>query len=179
MNERSKKKLAVRALIVGGVAAVALVTAARRCDQPKPGESAQENAPESSAPVNPAAAVPRPRPPALVPVVSSSAPSGPLSETQLMARLRSIKDGNPAAAIELARDGNKRFPDTSDAPERTSILIHALASQGASSEARGEAEQMVNHYPDSDWVREIERFTGAHRHRNIRVNDAGQLEYYQ
>ena len=37
---------------------------------------------------------------------------------------------------------------------------------------------MVNHYPDSSWVREIEGFTGAHRHRNIRVNDAGQLEYY-
>jgi hypothetical protein len=95
-----------------------------------------------------------------------------------MARLRSIKDSDAAAAIELARDGNKRFPDTADAPERASILIHALASQGASSEARGEAEQMVNHYPDSDWVREVERFTGAHRHRNIRVNDAGQLEYY-
>ena len=46
------------------------------------------------------------------------------------------------------------------------------------SEARGEAEYMVNHFPDSSWVREIEGFTGAHRHRNIRVNDAGQLEYY-
>jgi hypothetical protein len=34
---------------------------------------------------------------------------------------------------------------------------------------------MVNHYPDSDWVREVERFTGAHRHRNASVNDAGQL----
>jgi TolA-binding protein len=184
MNERSKKELAVRALIVGGVAAVALVTAARRCDQPKPGESAQENAPESSAPVNPAAAVPRPRPPALVPAapaaapVPSSAPAGPLNETQLMARLRSIKDSNFAAAIDLARDGNRRFPDSADAPERHSILIHALANAEQRSDARGEAEQMVNHYPDSDWVREIERFTGAHRHRNVRVNDAGQLEYY-
>src|ERR1700690_2102350 len=118
MNERSKRKLAVRALLVGGVAAVALVTAARRCDQPKPGDSAQENAPESSAPVNPAAAVPRPRPPALVPAAPTAAPAGQLNEPQLMARLRSIKDSNPAAAIDLARDGNKRFPDTADAPER-------------------------------------------------------------
>jgi hypothetical protein len=46
------------------------------------------------------------------------------------------------------------------------------------SEARGAAERMVNHYPDSDWVREIERFTGAHRHRNVRLNDAGEIEYY-
>jgi hypothetical protein len=45
-------------------------------------------------------------------------------------------------------------------------------------EARGEAEKMVNAYPDSAWVREVERFTGAHRHRNVRVNDAGVLEYY-
>ena len=40
------------------------------------------------------------------------------------------------------------------------------------------ASVAVNHYPDSSWVRDIEGFTGAHRHRNIRVNDAGQLEYY-
>jgi len=41
-----------------------------------------------------------------------------------------------------------------------------------------EAEQTVNHHSDSDWVREVERFTGAHRHRNIRVNDAGELVSY-
>jgi hypothetical protein len=33
----------------------------------------------------------------------------------------------------------------------------------------------VNHYPDSDWVREIERFTGAHRHRNLRITDGGAM----
>jgi hypothetical protein len=31
---------------------------------------------------------------------------------------------------------------------------------------------------DSAWVREIEQFTGAHRHRNIRLTEAGVLEYY-
>jgi hypothetical protein len=95
-----------------------------------------------------------------------------------MARLRSIKDSNAAAAIDLARDGNRRFPDSADAPERHSILIHALADSEQRSEARGEAEQMVNHYPDSEWVREIERFTGAHRHRNLRLNDAGEVVSY-
>lgn len=83
-----------------------------------------------------------------------------------------------AMAIELAREGNRRFPDSADAPERVSILIHALAENEQRSEARGEAEHMVNHYPDSEWVREIERFTGAHRRRNVRLNDAGELEYY-
>jgi hypothetical protein len=101
-----------------------------------------------------------------------------MSEAVLMARLRDAAKAEPKLAVELARTGNKRFPDSADAPERTALLIHALADLGQGPEARGEAEQMVNHYPDSAWVREIEAFTGAHRHRNVRVNDAGQLEYY-
>jgi len=95
-----------------------------------------------------------------------------------MARLRAIALSDPAQAIDLARDGNRRWPSSADAPERASILIHALAATGQSMQARGEAERMVNQAPDSPWVREIERFTGAHRHRNVRVNDAGQIEYY-
>jgi hypothetical protein len=175
MSERFPK-MAVRVLIVGGVAALALVTAARRCDKSKPVESEQENASESSAPA-PARTAAAPRPPALL-TAPTAAPTGQLNEPQLMARLRSIKDSNPVAAIDLARDGNKRFPDTADAPERASILIHALANAEQRSEARGEAEQMVNHYPDSEWVREVERFTGAHRHRNLRLNDAGEVVSY-
>jgi hypothetical protein len=102
----------------------------------------------------------------------------PTDEAALMAELRRIKDSDPARALELCRTGKQRFHDSADAPERESILIHALASQGLPSEARGEAEDMVNRYPDSPWVREIEQFTGAHRHRNVRVNAEGQLEYY-
>ncbi len=125
-------------------------------------------------------------PPSAVPSVErarAAPPSSSVIETQpnegaLMQRLRSVKLSEPALAVELAREGNRRFPETTDAPERASILIHALAQLERSAEARGEAEQMVNHYPDSEWVREIEAFTGAHRHRNLRVNDAGKLESY-
>jgi hypothetical protein len=95
-----------------------------------------------------------------------------------MRRLRGAGSQDTALAVELAREGNRRFPASTAAPERTSILIHALADQGLASEARAEAEDMVNRYPDSSWVREIERFTGAHRHRNIRVNAEGRLEYF-
>jgi len=104
-----------------------------------------------------------------------AAPAHETDEARLMARLRAIKDSDPAAAVTMAREGNRRFPESTDAPERTSILIHALVAVDKGSEARGEAEQMVNHYPDSSWVREVERFTGAHRHRNVSVTDAGQL----
>ncbi len=126
----------------------------------------------------PAAAAPNPPPAAPAPSANVAAAVARMNEAVLMARLREIARTDSAQTIELARAGNKKFPDSPDAPERASILIHALVTQNLLSEGRAEAEYMVNHYPDSSWVREIEGFTGAHRHRNIRVNDAGQLEYY-
>jgi hypothetical protein len=105
-------------------------------------------------------------------------PSETFDEPELMRLLRSARGNDPALAVELAREGNRRFPTSPDAPERASILIHALSEEGRTSEARGEAEDMVNRYPDSTWVQEIERFTGAHRHRNVRVNAEGKLEFY-
>jgi hypothetical protein len=108
---------------------------------------------------------------------TSAAPPAAPDESTLMFRLRAARS-TPALAIELAREGDRRFPDSPDAAERASILIHALADEGRAVEARGAAESVVNRYPDSSWVREIEQFTGAHRHRNIRTTADGALEYY-
>jgi len=120
-----------------------------------------------------------PRPQAASPDTRPASPPAQLGEAGLMERLRKARaTGQHGLAIQLAREGNRRFPDSASAPERHSILIHSLADDEQRTEARGEAEYMVNHYPDSDWVREIERFTGAHRHRNVRLNDAGEIEYY-
>jgi hypothetical protein len=94
-----------------------------------------------------------------------------------MTELRRIQSSDPDLALALARDGNQRFPDSSDAPERAAIIVHALTALGRNAEGRGVAEDMVNRYPDSTWVREIEQFTGAHRHRNVHTNADGQLEY--
>ena len=93
-----------------------------------------------------------------------------------MARLRSAAGSNFPLAVELARAGNRRYPDSPNASERASILIHALAAQGMARGARGEAEYAVNHYPDSPWVQEIEAFTGAHRHRNLILTDGGVIQ---
>lgn len=136
---------------------------------------------DARATVGPAPAAPTPAAPSEVSVggLPASAPAeNPSDEAALMAELRRVKDSDPARAIELCRAGQQRYPDSADAPERASILIHALAGQGQTSEARGEAEDMVNRYPDSQWVREIEQFTGAHRHRNVRLDAQGRLEYY-
>ena len=131
----------------------------------------------ASAPASPAAA-PVPTPLPVLPGSPKVVAREPLDEASLMARLGVARETDAALTIALERDGNRRFPDSPLAVERASILIHALAGAGRSSEARGEAEDAVNRYPDSSWVREIEQFTGAHRHRNLRRNDAGQLEYY-
>ena len=134
--------------------------------------------PPAAPPSGPAAAAQNAPPDAAVPAPNVQAAVARMNEAVLMAHLREVARSDSAQAIEIARAGNKKFPDSPDAPERTSILIHALITQDKLSEGRAEAEYMVNHYPDSKWVRDIEGFTGAHRHRNIRVNDAGQLEYY-
>ena len=125
-----------------------------------------------------ASSSPAPTTEAPVAAAPSPAPRPTSTEAALMARLRDVKDGDPAQAVALAREGNQQFPAGEGAPERASILIHALAAQGRSAEARGEAEDMVNRYADSDWVREIERFTGAHRRRNLHLTEGGAVESY-
>jgi hypothetical protein len=145
--------------------------------------------PPPTAPVAPLAVEPPPAPPAPAPrspgpgpSPSKTAPpagseaSAQLSESVLMARLRNAAGSNFPLAVELARAGNRRFPDSPSAPERASILIHALAAEGLARDARGEAEFAVNHYPDSSWVQEIERFIGAHRHRNLILTDGGVIQ---
>jgi hypothetical protein len=150
-----------------------------RLEEPAPAASAPRLAkpPASSQPAT--AAVAPSRQVTASPDARAATSAAQLAEASLMERLRTARAaGQHPLAIQLARDGNRRFHDSSFAPERHSILIHSLADNEQRTEARGEAELMVNHYPDSDWVREIERYTGAHRHRNVRLNDAGDIEYY-
>ena len=82
---------------------------------------------------------------------------------------RSLRSAREVVSPPNARGGSA---------ESELMSIRALAASGASFAARGRAEQVVNDYPDSDWVREIERFTGAHRHRNVRLNGQGVLESF-
>jgi hypothetical protein len=179
-------------LAVGGAAALAVIVVKAtgqtpRDQAPPEGEPVPAAAPPVAAAPPPAAAPAPPPTPAHPPgpdqspsTTAAPPPPGseaakPLSEAVLMARLRNVAGRDFPLAVELARAGNRRFPDSPDAPERASILIHALAAQGMAKEARGEAEYAVNHYPDSQWVRDIEGFTGAHRHRNLILTDGGQI----
>jgi hypothetical protein len=90
-----------------------------------------------------------------------------LSEPELMERLRKAQDTDEyQLSYDLAREGLRRFPDSSDAPEMAAMVVKSLARQGKASEARAEAEEMVNKYAGTSWAREVERHTGAHPHVN-------------
>ena len=90
----------------------------------------------------------------------------PSEEASLMATLHGIGDRDPARSLELARDGNQLFPNSPNAAERAAIVVKSLALEGHLSEARAEAEAMVNQYPGTAWAAEVERHTGAHPRLN-------------
>ena len=78
-------------------------------------------------------------------------------ETSLMAELRNLSTTNPRASVELAREGNRRFPASDDAPERSHILVKSLVALGRFEEARDEATILVDTYRDTPWATDVER----------------------
>jgi hypothetical protein len=160
------------ALGAAGALIWALVPGAPSGPRLAPGRAAEPLAPVAPVALTPAPVVVQTVP---SPAAGPAAAPEPSDEASLMAELRRVKDQNPALVEKLAREGNRRYPNSPDAPERASLLIHALAIQGRASEARGEAEDMVNRYPISPWLLEIEAFTGAHRHGNVELTPDGQL----
>jgi len=80
-----------------------------------------------------------------------------LSEPALMARLREIGGTTPMRSIELAREGQRRFPDSGDAPERAFILVQSLVNLRRFHEARDEAHEMVRKYPDNPFALDAQR----------------------
>jgi hypothetical protein len=144
----SNRKFSVVALglctVVIGIVLLRSLSAGR--DEPHAHESREEfanrpslNLPpanEVRSPVVQAAALPPAataldRPAALVPAAA-------LGEEQLMEELRHARTS--VLASRLARQGNEQFPDSEFAPERESLLIHALADTQQASESRGESE---------------------------------------
>ncbi|HSU38093.1 MAG TPA: hypothetical protein VLJ38_00965 [Polyangiaceae bacterium] len=184
MNDAARRRtftFTAAAVVLGAVLAVTR----QRASTPQPARTETPVAPTPPSDTPPVAETASTPSASAAPLTASARPIPPardasatFDEAELMRELRSARGNDPALAAELAREGNRRFPASPAAPERASILIHALSEQGLNSEARAEAEDMVNRYPDSHWVQEIERFTGAHRHRNVRVDEQGRLRFY-
>lgn len=74
-----------------------------------------------------------------------------------MAAIRELGATDPARALELAREGNHRFPNSANAAERTWTICKSLAALGRFAEAQQEARQMVQQYPDTTWASDVRR----------------------
>jgi hypothetical protein len=107
----------------------------------------------------PSSTGPRPAPPQAASPARPSHDPGPPAEDEatLMAKLRGLEGTDPPLTLRLAREGNARFPDSPDAPERAWMVVKSLANMERFQEARDEAQTMVNRYPGTSWAFDVQR----------------------
>jgi hypothetical protein len=80
-----------------------------------------------------------------------------LVEATLMARLHELGETNPPLSLQLAREGNARFPSSPDAPERAWIVVKSLVNMAQFKEAQAEARIMVAKYPNDPRALDVQR----------------------
>lgn len=90
----------------------------------------------------------------------------PSSEDTLAAAMHGIEQSEPARALEMARQGQRQWPNGKRAAEFARTEVKCLYLLGRPSEGRGAAEAMVNKYLGTPWALEVERETGAHPYVN-------------
>jgi hypothetical protein len=90
-------------------------------------------------------------------------PPTPATEPELNRALAAAWEAEPARALALAEDGEKRFRDSPRAVERRLYEIKALVRLGRIGSARTKAERYLAAYPRGPMTDEVERLTGVHR----------------
>jgi hypothetical protein len=80
-----------------------------------------------------------------------------VDEAALMVRLRQLGETDPPLSLRLAREGNARFPNSPDAPERAFIVVKSLVDLARFKEAQGEARKMLKAYPNDPRTLDVER----------------------
>jgi hypothetical protein len=85
-----------------------------------------------------------------------------MDESSIMARLHELEFTDLEQSLDLAREGNDRFPDTPDAAERAWYVVRCLSRMGKFDEAKNEAKTMVERYPDTTWTSDVNRHVLAH-----------------
>ena len=80
-----------------------------------------------------------------------------VNEAALMVRLRQLGETDPPLSLRLAREGNARFPNSPDAPERAFIVVKSLVDMARFKEAQGEARKMLKAYPNDPRTLDVER----------------------
>ena len=80
-----------------------------------------------------------------------------VNEAALMVRLHQLEETDPPLSLRLAREGNARFPNSSDAPERAFIVVKSLVDMARFKEAQQEARKMLKAYPNDPRTLDVER----------------------
>jgi TolA-binding protein len=162
----AKRKLPLLVIVALGALCLGVVVALGRHRQevvvpqdPSEGAERETEPPAASMPVP----VPAPAPvPVSAPVMAgrpspAAAPAPAITESALMAAIRDLGASDPARALELARDGNRRFPKSADAAERSWTICKSLAALGRFNDAQVEARLLVHQYPDTTWAGDVTR----------------------
>jgi hypothetical protein len=97
-----------------------------------------------------------------VPAAALTEIDGKPTEGDLLALMRAELTANPARALRLAQDAERRFGETPQAAERGRIAIEALVRLNDVARARDQAELFVRTYRGTDHARYVERLTGVH-----------------
>jgi hypothetical protein len=163
MNTRSKVVIAV-----GGIAALASVVAlvTSRGVKASAPNAQLADAPGTATATEPLSDPRNPDPPRKLKYLPTAVPSAwpakaPASnspdEASLMSKLHDLGETNPALSLQLAREGNQRFPGSEQAPERGWIVCKSLVNMRRFEEARDEAKVMVEKYPDTTWTTDVQK----------------------
>ena len=88
--------------------------------------------------------------------------SAPLDETALMASLRASVKPEPAKALALADEGERRFAESPLAEERRALAIRALVGMQHIGAARSRAYGFLERYPNGPYAAEVAAMTGVH-----------------
>lgn len=96
------------------------------------------------------------------PAPSASAVAAEPDEAALMAKIREIGESNPELSIQLAREGNTRYPNSPEAAERAWRIAKSLVNLKRFHEARDEAKIMVEKYRGTEWANDVARHLLVH-----------------
>jgi hypothetical protein len=121
--------------------------------------AASNSATATSTPTPTATATPTstPTPTSTATATSTSTPDD--DEAALMDRLRAA---DPAMALVIAREGNRRFPNGARAEERAACIIDALVALDRIGEAHSDAMLFVQHHPTGPFSARVMNLMGVH-----------------
>ena len=93
---------------------------------------------------------------------STAAEASTLNEATLMQEIRQSATQNPASALALVEEGERRFSESTSSEERSALAIRALINLQRIGAARGRAAIFLQRYPNGPYSNEVAAKTGMH-----------------